>query len=75
MHWLDAVRYCGEHSIVIYLAFFLPMAASRTILLKAGFIQDIGLVSLIVTIVGVIGAVLIWWACRNTRAELPVRAS
>ena len=67
MRWLDAVRYCGEHSIVIYLAFFLPMAASRTILLKAGFIHDVGLVSLIVTIVGVIGAVLIWWACRNTR--------
>ncbi|MEO6380987.1 MAG: acyltransferase family protein [Nitrobacter sp.] len=67
MHWLGFVRYCGEHSIVIYLAFFLPMAASRTILLKAGIIHDIGLVSLIVTIVGVIGAVLIWWACRNTR--------
>jgi uncharacterized membrane protein YcfT len=69
MNWLDVVRYCGEHSIVIYLAFFLPMAASRTILLKAGLIHDIGLVSLIVTIVGVIGAVLIWWACRNTRAN------
>jgi uncharacterized membrane protein YcfT len=69
MNWLDVVRYCGEHSIVIYLAFFLPMAASRTILLKAGLVHDIGLVSLIVTIVGVIGAVLIWWACRNTRAN------
>jgi len=67
MGWLGFVRYCGEHSIVIYLAFFLPMAASRTILLKAGIIHDIGLVSLIVTIVGVVGAVLIWWACRNTR--------
>ena len=69
MRWLDAVRYCGEHSIVIYLAFFLPMATSRTILLKADLIHDIGLTSLIVTIVGVIGAVLIWWACRNTRAN------
>ena len=29
-----ALRYCGEHSIVIYLAFFLPMAATRTLLLK-----------------------------------------
>ncbi len=69
MRWLDTLRYCGEHSIVIYLAFFLPMAASRTILLKADVIQDIGLVSLIVTIAGVAGAVLIWWACRNTRAN------
>src|ERR1700692_3767289 len=26
MHWLTFLRFCGEHSIVIYLAFFLPMA-------------------------------------------------
>jgi uncharacterized membrane protein YcfT len=69
MRWLDAVRYCGEHSIVIYLAFFLPMATTRTLLLKTGIIHDIGTVSLIVTIAGVVGAVLIWWACRNTRAN------
>src|SRR5204862_8325528 len=59
-HRLDFLRYCGEHSIVIYLAFFLPMAATRTLLLRTGLIGDIGLVSLIVTIVGVAGALLIW---------------
>ena len=32
--WLKSLRFCGEHSIVIYLAFFLPMAATRTLLLK-----------------------------------------
>ena len=58
--WLDFVRFCGEHSIVIYLAFFLPMAATRTVLLKSGLIHDIGAVSLIVTIVGVVGALAIW---------------
>ena len=36
MRWLDFLRFCGEHSIVIYLAFFLPMAATRTLLLQAG---------------------------------------
>ena len=30
------LRYCGEHSIVIYLAFFLPMAATRVVLIKTG---------------------------------------
>ncbi len=55
MQWLNFLRYCGEHSIVIYLAFFLPMAATRTLLLRAGVIHDIGTVSLIVTIVGVAG--------------------
>ncbi|HLG80291.1 MAG TPA: acyltransferase family protein [Bradyrhizobium sp.] len=58
--WLSFLRFCGEHSIVIYLAFFLPMAATRTLLLKIGLIHDIGTISLIVTIVGVVGALAIW---------------
>jgi uncharacterized membrane protein YcfT len=69
MHWLNFLRFCGEHSIVIYLAFFLPMASTRTLLLKTGIVPDIGMVSLIVTIVGVAGALLIW------RAALAVHAN
>ena len=60
MNWLNCLRFCGEHSIVIYLAFFLPMAAARTLLLHAGLIGDIGTISLVVTIVGVLGALAIW---------------
>ena len=59
-HWLNFLRYCGEHSIVIYLAFFLPMAATRTLLLREGLIHDIGTISLVVTIVGVVGALALW---------------
>ena len=66
MHWLDSLRSCGEHSIVIYLAFFLPMALTRTLMLKSGLVADIGWASLIVTIAGVIGALAIWWAVRAT---------
>jgi uncharacterized membrane protein YcfT len=62
MHWLNFLQFCGEHSIVIYLAFFLPMASTRTLLLKTGVIPDIGMVSLIVTVVGVVGSLLIWRA-------------
>ena len=36
------LRYCGRNSIVIYLAFFLPMAVTRTVLMKTGIITDIG---------------------------------
>jgi uncharacterized membrane protein YcfT len=68
-HWLDFLRFCGEHSIVIYLAFFLPMAATRTLLLRAGLIHDIGTISLVVTIAGVVGALALW------RIALAVRAN
>jgi uncharacterized membrane protein YcfT len=67
--WLNFFRFCGEHSIVIYLAFFLPMAATRTLLLHTGVIPDIGTVSLIVTIVGVIGALAIWQAALRLNAN------
>ncbi|MBR1171376.1 acyltransferase family protein [Bradyrhizobium liaoningense] len=59
-HWLNFLRFCGEHSIVIYLAFFLPMASTRTLLLRTGVIADIGTVSLLVTVAGVLGALVIW---------------
>ena len=59
-HWLNFLRYCGKHSIVIYLAFFLPMAATRTLLLRSGLVPDIGMVSLIVTIMAIAGSVAIW---------------
>jgi uncharacterized membrane protein YcfT len=67
--WLDGLRYCGEHSIVIYLAFFLPMAATRTLLLKFGPIHDVGAISLIVTIAGIVGALAIWRMSRGTRVN------
>jgi uncharacterized membrane protein YcfT len=73
--FLNFLRFCGEHSIVIYLAFFLPMATTRTLLLKTGIVPDIGMISLIVTVAGVAGALLIWrialWAHANFLFERP----
>jgi uncharacterized membrane protein YcfT len=67
--WLWPLRYCGQNSIVIYLAFFLPMGVTRAILLKTGLIADIGLVSLIVTVAGVLGALAIWWGAKTARLD------
>jgi uncharacterized membrane protein YcfT len=58
--WLKALRFCGEHSIVIYLAFFLPMAATRTLLLRTGVIPDVGVMSVTVTLCALFGALAIW---------------
>jgi uncharacterized membrane protein YcfT len=61
------LRYCGRNSIVIYLAFFLPMAASRALLLKTGWIADVGTISALVTVAGVLGALMMFWAARAIR--------
>jgi uncharacterized membrane protein YcfT len=68
-HRFDALRFAGEHSIVVYLAFFLPMAATRTALLKLGFIHDLGAVSAIVTLVAAIAPLLFFLLVRGSRAS------
>jgi hypothetical protein len=45
------------------------MAASRTLLLKFSPVHDIGTISLLVTVTGVVGALAIWWLVRGTRAN------
>ena len=54
------LRWLGAHSIVVYLAFFLPMAVARTILLKTGIAADIGTMSLLTVICGVLGPVVLY---------------
>ena len=63
------LRYCGRNSIVIYLAFFLPMAATRAVMLRYGLIGDVGTISAVVTLAGVLGALALFWAARGTPAR------
>ncbi|MBG0808030.1 acyltransferase family protein [Methylosinus sp. H3A] len=60
------LRYCGRNSIVIYLGFFLPMAASRIALVQTGLITDVGLISVFVTIAGVLGSLTLFWLVRGS---------
>ena len=69
IRWLNFRRFSGQHSIVIYLAFFLPMASTRTLLLRTSLIHDIGTVSLVVTVAGVVGALAIWRAALAAKAN------
>lgn len=65
----NALRFAGENSIAVYLAFFLPMAITRTIFLKLGFIHDIGTVSAVVTLVATITPLLLLMLVRGTWAS------
>jgi uncharacterized membrane protein YcfT len=60
------LRWLGKNSIVVYLAFFLGMAAARSVLLKLNLVPDLGTVALLVTASGIAGAVLWFLAVRNT---------
>ncbi len=67
---LTAIRLCGEQSLVIYLAFFLPMAASRTAFVKTGVIADPTLVAATVTLLAVALPLLLYRLLRHTRLNV-----
>ncbi len=58
--WANWLSWLGAHSIVVYLAFFLPMAVTRVALVKTGLIADVGTVSLLANIAGVAGPVVLY---------------
>jgi len=64
--WARWLSWLGAHSIVVYLAFFLPMAISRVVLIRTGIVTDIGIVSLLVTMAAVIGPVVLYGAIQWT---------
>ena len=69
VRFMDLLRYCGEHSLIIYLAFSLFMLATRIVLLRTGLIPDLGTVSLIVTMAGVTGPLILHLMVRGTPAR------
>ncbi|MCJ2033955.1 acyltransferase family protein [Methylobacterium sp. J-068] len=69
----EALRACGQRSIVIYLAFFLPMAFTRTLIVKTGAIADIGLASLVVTVVALLVPLAFERMIRHTPAAFLFR--
>jgi len=52
------LRYLGQNSIAVYLAFFLPMIITREVLLRFAPSLDLGSMSLIVLMASVIGPVI-----------------
>ena len=60
------LRYLGQHSIVVYLAFFAPMIITREVLFKFAPGLDLGTTSLIVLLSSVIGPVIAYEFTRIT---------
>jgi uncharacterized membrane protein YcfT len=70
LDWTAALRHLGSNSLIIYLAFFLPMAASRTAILKFGLIEDLGTASLVVTALAILTPLLLHRLVRSTPLRL-----
>ncbi|ODA67758.1 hypothetical protein A7A08_00922 [Methyloligella halotolerans] len=65
-NWARPLRFAGENSIVVYLAFFLPMAVTRTVLLHLTPEIDVGLAAVTVTAVGAITPLIFFVLVRRT---------
>lgn len=64
-----AIGYLGRNSLAIYVAFTLPMAATRIVLLKADLVSDVGTVSLIVWLAALFAPLLLAIAARRLGAS------
>ena len=67
--WALPLRYAGENSIVVYLAFFLPMAVTRSLFLEFAPGLDLGTVALTVTAAGVVTPLMLHVLVKNTHAR------
>jgi uncharacterized membrane protein YcfT len=60
MPYTDWLRWLGEHSLVVYLAFTLPMSAVRIIAMKTGIVTGTSELSILVLIVAVTAPVVLY---------------
>ncbi len=64
--WSRWLSWLGAQSIVIYLAFFLPMAVARAVLIKTGIITDVGTIAALVTVAGIAGPAMLYGLIQVT---------
>ncbi|MEM6712938.1 MAG: acyltransferase, partial [Pseudomonadota bacterium] len=62
---LKTLSHMGGNSIVIYLAFFVPMVVLREVGLRLGLIPDHGTLSLLTTIVAVGSPLIGYWIIKK----------
>lgn len=67
--WMDWLRYLGQHSIVTYLGFFIPMQVSLKVSQWVPVLSDPGTVAALISMLSVLSAMVLFWATRNTPAS------
>ena len=64
--WMNWLRYLGEHSIVVFLAFFLATAVTARLLDSLDIVEDIGTQQLIVIVASLIAPFILRRILRGT---------
>jgi uncharacterized membrane protein YcfT len=62
--WTGWLRWLGEHSIVVYLAFVLPMSVSRIVLER--FLSDTTVLSTLVIVISIAASLILYWLVQKT---------
>jgi uncharacterized membrane protein YcfT len=63
MEWL---RWLGEHSLVVYVAFTLPMSIFRAAAMKTGLLTQTGPLSLAVLVVSIVSPIVLYFIVQKT---------
>ncbi len=63
--WMGWLRWLGSKSLVVYVAFVLPMAIARVILVRLG-IEEPNVVSLLMMIAAITAPLVLWWLTEKT---------
>ncbi|HEY8575543.1 MAG TPA: acyltransferase family protein [Devosia sp.] len=69
LHWMDWLRWMGAHSLVIYVAFVLPLGISRTVLIKLG-LDEPTLLTLLTMAIAIVSPLVLYWVVRRTELGL-----
>ena len=64
--WMGWLRWLGERSLVVYLAFVLPMSFSRIALEKIGLIEDTTILSTLVIVIAILASLALYWLVQWT---------
>ncbi len=64
--WAALLRYCGKHSIVIYLTFFFPMTILIRAITSRELIADAGIACAVIIALSVLAPLAFHWAIRRT---------
>jgi uncharacterized membrane protein YcfT len=63
--FMDWLRWMGSKSLVIYVAFVLPMGIARTVLLRFG-VNEPNVLSLLTMAVAITAPLVLWWIVQKT---------